>query len=132
VGRRGRDVRRFVASLEQWVIDALAEFQLAGEVRPGRVGVWVRRPEKPRGPDGMVAEEKIAAVGVQLRRWVSFHGLAINLEPDLTHFDGIVPCGIADHGVTSLVDLGLPLTMGDLDDALRRRLPAAFGPVYAP
>ncbi|MEL7347994.1 MAG: lipoyl(octanoyl) transferase LipB [Pseudomonadota bacterium] len=129
VARRGRDVRRFVATLEQWVIDALADFQVAGEIRPGRVGVWVRRPEKPPRPDGTIAEEKIAAIGVQLRRWVSFHGLAINVEPDLADFDGIVPCGIADHGVTSLVDLGLPVTMGDLDDALRRRLPQAFGPV---
>ncbi|MEL6768979.1 MAG: lipoyl(octanoyl) transferase LipB [Pseudomonadota bacterium] len=129
VARRGRDLRHFVATLEDWVIATLSEFHVRGERRSGRVGVWVERPEKPRGPDGAVAEEKIAAIGVQLRRWVSFHGLALNVEPDLEHFDGIVPCGIADHGVTSLVDLGLPVTMGDVDLALRRTLPPAFGPV---
>lgn len=121
VGARGRDVRRFVHGLEEWVIAALAEFGVKGERREGRVGVWVVRPEKS-GPDGMPAEEKIAAIGVRLRRWVSFHGLAINVEPDLGHYDGIVPCGISGHGVTSLVDLGLPVTMQDVDVALRRTL----------
>lgn len=120
VGRRGRDVRRFVGDLERWIIAALAEFNVAGQVRPGRVGVWVERPEKPPGPDGAVREDKIAALGIRLRRWVSFHGLSINVDPDLSHFDGIVPCGIREHGVTSLVDLGLPVTMGDVDVALRR------------
>jgi lipoyl(octanoyl) transferase len=118
VGARGRDVRRFVYSLEAWVITTLAEFGVTGERREGRVGVWVVRPEKS-GPDGRPAEDKIAAIGVRLRRWVSFHGLAINVEPDLTHYDGIVPCGIAGHGVTSLVDLGIPATMEDLDLALK-------------
>jgi lipoyl(octanoyl) transferase len=118
LNRRGRDVRRFVAALEGWAIRALAAFQVRGEVRPGRVGVWVRRPEKPPLPDGSPAEDKIAAIGIRLRRWVSFHGLAINVEPDLEHFSGIVPCGIRGHGVTSLVDLGLPVTMNDLDLAL--------------
>jgi lipoyl(octanoyl) transferase len=116
---RGRDVRRFVCALESWVIATLAEFNVTGERRAGRVGVWVTRPDRA-GPGGAPAEDKIAAIGVKLRRWVSFHGLSINVEPDLSHFSGIVPCGIRDHGVTSLVDLGLPVTMPDLDTALRR------------
>ena len=125
--RRGRDVRRFVAALERWTIAALAEFGVRGEIRDGRVGVWVARPEKPPLPDGTPREDKIAAIGIRLRRWVSFHGLAINVDPDLSHFDGIVPCGIAGHGVTSLVDLGLPVEMGDLDVALRRTFEGALG-----
>ncbi|WP_273522934.1 lipoyl(octanoyl) transferase LipB [Rhodosalinus sediminis] len=125
--RRGRDVRRFVAALERWTIAALAEFGVRGEIREGRVGVWVARPEKPPLPDGTPREDKIAAIGIRLRRWVSFHGLAINVDPDLAHFDGIVPCGIAGHGVTSLVDLGLPVEMGDLDVALRRTFEGAVG-----
>lgn len=120
LNRRGRDVRRFVAMLEDWVIATLAEFNVTGERRAGRVGVWVVRPDKSPNPDGSPREEKIAAIGVKLRRWVSFHGISINLEPDLSHFEGIVPCGIREHGVTSLVDLGLPVTMADLDLALRR------------
>jgi lipoyl(octanoyl) transferase len=127
VGRRGRDVRRFVAALEGWVIAALGEFGVRGELREGRVGVWVARPEKPPLPDGTPREDKIAALGIRLRRWVSFHGLAINVDPDLTHFDGIVPCGIEGHGVTSLVDLGLPVEMGDLDVALRRTFEESVG-----
>ena len=126
VGSRGRDVRRFVEQLEAWVIAALAEFNVTGEVREGRVGVWVTRPEKPPLPDGSPREDKIAAIGVQMRKWVSFHGISINVEPDLTHFDGIVPCGIADHGVTSLVDLGLPVTLTDVDVALKRAFSQAF------
>ena len=125
--RRGRDVRRFVAALERWTIAALDEFGVRGEIREGRVGVWVARPEKPPLPDGTPREDKIAAIGIRLRRWVSFHGLAINVDPDLAHFDGIVPCGIAGHGVTSLVDLGLPVEMGDLDVALRRTFDSALG-----
>ncbi len=134
VGRRGRDVRRFVQQLERWVIAALDSFNVTGEVRAGRVGVWVTRPEKPRGADGAPAEEKIAAIGIRLRKWVSFHGIAINVDPDLSHFDGIVPCGISGHGVTSLVDLGLPVTMDDLDIALRDQFTVVFGdaPVDAP
>ncbi len=123
VAARGRDVRAFVQTLERWVIDALAEFGLNGEIREGRVGVWIARPDQPPLPDGTPREDKIAAIGIRLRRWVSFHGLSINVEPDLTHFDGIVPCGIKGHGVTSLVDLGLPVTMADLDAALRRTQP---------
>ncbi|MBU3029491.1 lipoyl(octanoyl) transferase LipB [Paracoccus marinaquae] len=119
LNRRGRDVRRFVAQLEHWVIAALAQFGVTGEIREGRVGVWVVRPEKPPLPDGSPREDKIAAIGVKLRRWISFHGISINVEPDLSHYGGIVPCGISGHGVTSLVDLGLPVGLADLDIALR-------------
>jgi lipoyl(octanoyl) transferase len=125
---RGRDVRAFVWKLEEWVIRALAAFGVTGERRAGRVGVWVVRPDQPPQPDGSPAEDKIAAIGVRIRRWVSFHGIAVNVEPDLRHFAGIVPCGIRGHGVTSLVDLGLPVTMGDLDLALRGAFEAVFGP----
>jgi lipoyl(octanoyl) transferase len=118
VSRREKDVRCFVRHLENWVIAALAEFNVKGEIRPGRVGVWVTRPDKAPNLDGTPREEKIAAIGVKLRKWVSFHGISINVEPDLAHFSGIVPCGIREHGVTSLVDLGLPVTMADLDAAL--------------
>ena len=126
LNRRGRDVRRFVAQLEAWIIAALAEFNVTGEIRDGRVGVWVRRPEKPPLTDGTLREDKIAAIGVKLRRWVSFHGVSVNLDPDLDHFGGIVPCGIRDHGITSLVDLGLPVTMDDLDLALKRSFDTVF------
>jgi lipoyl(octanoyl) transferase len=129
-GPNGGDVRCFVRELERWVIDTLAAFNVRGEIRPGRVGVWVERPDRP-GPDGKPAEDKIAAIGIKLRRWVSFHGIAINVEPDLSHFDGIVPCGIRDHGVTSLVDLGLPVTMADLDAALMATFPLRFQGVCA-
>ncbi|MEX3016189.1 lipoyl(octanoyl) transferase LipB [Gymnodinialimonas hymeniacidonis] len=123
---RGRDIRKYVETLENWVITALAEFNVKGEIRQGRVGVWVERPEKAPLPDGSSREDKIAAIGVRIRKWVSFHGISINLEPDLSHFDGIVPCGIEGHGVTSLVDLGLPVTMNDLDLALKRSFDAVF------
>ncbi len=126
VARRGRDVRCFVRQLEDWVIAALAEFNVTGEIRPGRVGVWVVRPDRTASTDGGPAEDKIAAIGVKLRKWVSFHGISINVEPDLNHFTGIVPCGIREHGVTSLVDLGLPVTMDDLDQALRSTFAAVF------
>ncbi len=127
LNRRGRDVRRFVSALEGWVIATLGEFQVRGERRPGRVGVWVERADKPPLPDGSPADDKIAAIGVRLRRWVSFHGVSINVDPDLSHYAGIVPCGIAEHGVTSLVDLGLPVTLADVDLALRRRFAATLG-----
>ena len=127
VGNRGRDVRCFVRQLEDWVIATLDQFNLRGEVRQGRVGVWVERPDKPPMPDGRPAEDKIAAIGIRLRKWISFHGISINVEPDLSHFDGIVPCGITDHGVTSLVDLGLPVTMDDVDVALRAQFDVVFG-----
>jgi lipoyl(octanoyl) transferase len=123
---RGRDVRKFVCHLEQWVIDTLAEFNVRAERRDGRVGVWVARPEKPALLDGSMHEDKIAAIGVKLRKWVSFHGVSINVEPDLSHFDGIVPCGITGHGVTSLIDLGLPVTIEDVDLALRRSFERVF------
>jgi len=126
VKARGGDVRRFVQVLEGWVIATLAEFGVKGEMRPGRIGVWVRRPDRP-GPDGTPSEEKIAAIGIRLRHGISFHGISINVEPDLTHFDGIVPCGIRDHGVTSLVDLGLPVTLADLDAALIATFQSAIG-----
>jgi lipoyl(octanoyl) transferase len=127
--RRREDVRAFVAALEDWIIATLAAFNVRGERREDRVGVWVVRPDRPPMPDGSAAEEKIAAIGIRLRRWVSFHGIAINVEPDLSHFTGIVPCGVADHGVTSLVDLGLPATMADLDLALKAAFVEVFGPV---
>ncbi len=126
LNKRGRDVRCFVRHLENWIIAALAEFNVQGEIRDGRVGVWVSRPDKGATADGHPREDKIAAIGVKIRRWISFHGISINVEPDLSHFDGIVPCGIRDHGVTSLVDLGLPVTMRDLDLALKATFEAAF------
>ncbi|MCE8518030.1 lipoyl(octanoyl) transferase LipB [Ruegeria pomeroyi] len=127
VGKRGHDVRRFVQQLEEWVIAALAEFNIRGEIREGRVGVWVKREDKPLTLSGQPAEDKIAAIGIRLRKWVSFHGISINVEPDLSHFSGIVPCGITEYGVTSLVDLGLPVTMGDVDVALRQSFEQVFG-----
>lgn len=120
---RRRDVRGFVAALEQWIIDTLSAFNVAGERREDRVGVWVRRPGR-----GGMGEDKIAAIGVRLKRWVSFHGIAINVEPELEHFSGIVPCGARGYGVTSLVDLGLPVTMEDVDVALRQSFERLFGP----
>lgn len=126
VAARGRDVRAFVHALEAWVIGALAELNVVGELREGRVGVWVTRPDKPTLADSAAREDKIAALGIRLRRWVSFHGLSINVEPELSHFDGIVPCGITGHGVTSLVDLGLPVTMADVDVALRKTFDRAM------
>jgi lipoyl(octanoyl) transferase len=125
--RRREDVRAFVAALEEWIIRALARFNVKGERREDRVGVWVVRPDRPGLPDGSPAEDKIAAIGIRLRRWVSFHGIAINVEPDLAHFGGIVPCGVSDHGVTSLVDLGLPGTLADLDVALKASFEEIFG-----
>jgi len=122
LNHRGRDVRAFVRGLEQWIIGALGEFGVPADVREGRVGVWVER----KGP-GWSREDKIAAIGVKVRKWVSFHGISLNVEPDLDHFSGIVPCGIADHGVTSLVDLGVPATMAETDEALRVNFRRVFG-----
>lgn len=121
--RRGKDVRRLVENLEAWVIRTLAAFNVDGEIRDGRVGVWVRRPDKAPG-----VEDKIAAIGIRLRRWVSFHGIAINVEPDLEHFSGIIPCGIGEHGVTSLADLGRIVTIPEVDTALRSSFEDVFGP----
>ncbi len=126
--RRQPDVRAYVASLEEWIIRALRAFNVGGERREDRVGVWVKRPDKGEG-----FEDKIAAIGVRLKRWVSFHGISINVEPDLTHFDAIVPCGVADprYGVTSLVDLGHIVTMADVDIALRQAFSEVFGAMEA-
>ncbi|MFT5796885.1 MAG: lipoyl(octanoyl) transferase [Candidatus Azotimanducaceae bacterium] len=129
VGKRGHDVRLFVQQLEAWVITALSEFNVTGAIRDGRVGVWVDRPDKPLMASGNIAEDKIAAIGIRLRKWISFHGISINVEPNLAHFDGIVPCGIKEHGVTSLVDLGLPVSMDDVDVALKRSFTSVFDPV---
>lgn len=128
LNKRGRDVRGFVKKLEEWVIAALAEFNVDGEIRDGRVGVWVRRDDKPLTVTGKPAEDKIAAIGLRLRKWVSFHGISINVEPELDHFSGIVPCGITEYGVTSLVDLGLPVTMADIDAALHKTFAEVFVP----
>jgi len=125
LSRRQKDVRAFVAALEAWVIGALGRFNVCGEVRPGRVGVWVAR----KAPGAPPREDKIAAIGVKLRRWVSFHGVSLNVEPDLAHFSGIVPCGVSEHGVTSLVDLGLPVTLDEADAALKSAFVEVFGPV---
>jgi lipoyl(octanoyl) transferase len=124
---RRQDVRRFVSDLEEWTIRTLARFAVTAERRDGRVGVWVARPDKPRLANGQPREDKIAAIGVRIRHWVSFHGLSINVEPDLSHYAGIVPCGISEHGVTSLVDLGLPVTLADLDAALASTFDEVFG-----
>jgi lipoyl(octanoyl) transferase len=126
--QRCPDVRAYVAGLEEWIIRALAAFDVRGERREDRVGVWVERPDKGPG-----FEDKIAAIGVRMRRWVSFHGIAINVAPDLTHFAGIVPCGVADprYGVTSLADLGRAATMADVDIALRQAFEKVFGSVKA-
>ena len=118
LNRRGRDLRRYISSLEQWIIDTLAAFNVKGERRQGRVGIWIDR--------GGGREDKIAAIGVRVRHWITFHGIAINVDPVLEHFSGIVPCGITGHGVTSLVDLGLPVTMADLDVALMQAYPGVF------
>lgn len=126
--RRKQDVRLFVAALERVVIETLASMNVTGERREDRVGVWVRRPERPLLANGQMAEDKIAAIGIRLRRWVSFHGLSLNVDPVLDHFDGIVPCGIKEYGVTSLVDLGLLVSLEDVDMRLREALEAVFGP----
>ncbi|MBW9114966.1 lipoyl(octanoyl) transferase LipB [Rhizobium cauense] len=125
--RRRQDVRAFVAALEEVIIRTLDSMNVRGERREDRVGVWVRRPDKPPLPDGTMAEDKIAALGIRLRKWVTFHGLSLNVEPDLEHFSGIVPCGISTHGVTSLVDLGLPVMMPDVDIRLRQAFETVFG-----
>ncbi len=127
LNHRGRDVRKYVNQLEEWVITTLDKFNVKGERREGRVGVWVVRPDRPRRFDGSLAEDKIAAIGVRIRRWVTFHGISINVEPDLSHFEGIVPCGIKEFGVTSLVDLGIPVTLEDVDLALKESFGEVFG-----
>jgi lipoyl(octanoyl) transferase len=123
---REKDVRKYVNLLEEWIILTLREFGVKGERREGRVGVWVVRPDRPLQRDGSPAEDKIAAIGVRIRRWVTFHGISINVEPDLEHFSGIVPCGIDGYGVTSLIDLGIPATMNDVDIALKTTFSQVF------
>ncbi|MDL2407292.1 lipoyl(octanoyl) transferase LipB [Rhizobium calliandrae] len=125
--RRRQDIRAFVAALEEVIIRTLDSMNVHGERREDRVGVWVRRPEKPPLPDGTMAEDKIAAFGIRVRKWVTFHGLSLNVDPDLDHFSGIVPCGISAYGVTSLVDLGLPVMMADVDIRLREAFEQVFG-----
>jgi lipoyl(octanoyl) transferase len=129
--RRTPDLRRYVAALEAWLIATLEAYNIRGERREDRVGVWVRRPEKPLGAGGESAEDKIAAIGIRVRRWVTFHGISLNVEPDLSHFSGIVPCGVRLHGVTSLVDLGIPVTMPEVDSVLRATFEEVFGPTVA-
>jgi lipoyl(octanoyl) transferase len=124
--RRRPDLRRYVAALEAWLIGALAAFNVRGERREDRIGVWVRRPDK-----GALAEDKIAAIGIRVRRWVTFHGISLNVEPDLAHFSGIVPCGVQGHGVTSLVDLGIPVSMDEVDGVLRPAFEEVFGATVA-
>lgn len=126
VRRRGADVRAFVRELEGWMIDALATFGVVGETRSDRVGVWVRRPELGTG-----VEDKIGAIGIRLRRWISFHGISLNVAPDLEHFSGIVPCGVRQHGVTSLADLGIRADMSEVDVALRAAFERRFGPTLS-
>lgn len=128
LNQRGKDVRAYVRNLEEWIIRTLSAFGVTGERREGRVGVWVVRPDKPPQADGSPAEDKIAAIGVRIRKWVTLHGISINVEPDLGHYDGIIPCGIQHYGVTSLVDLGITATIEDLDLALR----SAFMEVFEP
>ncbi|MGV1794988.1 lipoyl(octanoyl) transferase LipB [Rhizobium lusitanum] len=124
---RRQDIRAFVGALEEVIIRTLESMNVRGERREDRVGVWVRRPERPALPDGAVAEDKIAALGIRVRKWVTFHGLSLNVDPDLGHFTGIVPCGISAYGVTSLVDLGLPVMMADVDIRLRDAFEQVFG-----
>ena len=126
--RRAPDLRRLVATLEEWIIRTLARFEVVGERREDRIGVWVRRPDKGEG-----REDKIAAIGIRVRHWISLHGVALNVAPELAHFSAIVPCGIADprYGVTSLADLGRPATMAEVDAALRREFEPLFGPTQA-
>lgn len=124
---RRQDIRAFVGALEEVIIRTLESMNVRGERREDRVGVWVRRPERPALPDGTVAEDKIAALGIRVRKWVTFHGLSLNVDPDLGHFTGIVPCGISAYGVTSLVDLGLPVMMADVDIRLRDAFEQVFG-----
>ncbi|MEF2550220.1 lipoyl(octanoyl) transferase LipB [Aurantimonas sp. A2-1-M11] len=125
--RRREDVRAFVAALEAWIIGTLDTFQVLGERREDRVGVWVRRPARPLAADGTVAEDKIAAIGIRVRRWVTFHGISLNVDPDLDHFSGIVPCGIRGHGITSLADLGILVSMPEIDSVLRTQFETVFG-----
>jgi lipoyl(octanoyl) transferase len=130
LNRRKPDVRAYVAALEEWIIRTLADFNVRGERRDDRVGVWVRRPEKGRDVLGQPFEDKIAALGIRVRKWVTLHGISINVEPELSHFSGIVPCGVSEqrYGVTSLADLGLPVSMAEVDMVMRSKFEEVFGP----
>ncbi|MGE0847700.1 MAG: lipoyl(octanoyl) transferase LipB, partial [Flavobacteriaceae bacterium] len=122
--KRGKDVRRYVAGLERWIISSLEALNVRGERRDDRIGVWVRRPDKGSG-----VEDKIAALGIRVRRWIAFHGIAVNVDPELSHFTGIVPCGVSAHSVTSLADLGQIVTMAEFDSVLKAQFEVIFGPV---
>jgi lipoyl(octanoyl) transferase len=124
LNQRKPDIRQFVAALETWLIETLSSFNIRGERRQDRVGVWVRRPDK-----GESAEDKIAAIGIRVRKWVTYHGISLNIEPDLSHFSGIIPCGVRSHGITSLVDLGIPVTMPEVDSVMRGAFEKVFGTV---
>ena len=134
LNRRKPDVRVFVSALEEWIIRTLAAFNVRGERRDDRIGVWVRRPDKGLDLQGLGHEDKIAAIGIRVRKWVTLHGIALNVEPDLSHFSGIVPCGVSErrYGVTSLIDLGLPVGMAEVDMVMRREFEALFGPTARP
>lgn len=127
LNRRGPDLRRYVSQLEDWIVATLARFNVTGERRAERIGVWVRRPDKPPLPDGSMAEDKIAAIGIRVRRWVTFHGISLNVDPELEHYSGIVPCGVTGYGVTSLADLGIPVSMPEVDAALKAEFERVFG-----
>jgi lipoyl(octanoyl) transferase len=126
LNRRGPDLRRYVAALESWIIATLGRFGVVGERREDRVGVWVRRPDKPPLADGRAAEDKIAAIGIRVRRWITFHGISLNVEPTLEHYSGIRPCGVSGYGVTSLADLGIPVSMAEVDSVLREEFERVF------
>lgn len=126
--RRKQDIRAFISALEEWIIQMLAKFNIKGERREDRVGVWVKRPHCPSTQNDFFCENKIAAIGIRVRKWVSFHGISINVDPNLAHYSGIVPCGITNHGVTSFFDLGFPVTMHDIDIALKQAFEQIFGP----
>jgi len=123
---RGKDIKKYVHNLELWAIKTLSKYDIVGETRNGRVGIWVQRPEQPLLSNGAIPEDKIAAIGVRLRKWVTFHGLSINFDPELSHFDGIVPCGISEHGVTSLIDLGVKTKIDELDNNLKESFEEIF------
>ena len=126
LNKRGKDIKKYVKNLEIWVIRSLEKLEITGETRSGRVGIWVSRPNKPSLPDGCVREDKIAAIGVRLKKWVTYHGISINVNPDLSHFNGIVPCGISNQGITSFEDLDNRNNINDLDNCLKETFEEVF------
>ena len=126
LNKRGKDIKKYVKNLETWVIRSLEKLEITGETRPGRVGIWVSRPNKPSLPDGSVREDKIAAIGVRLKKWITYHGISINVNPDLSHFNGIVPCGISNQGITSFEDLDNRNNINDLDNCLKKTFEEVF------